>query len=198
MGNDMRIVKFKMLIRDINRDLGESLTDDLGTSFRGEPKAAWLAVIFDYDKLNDYGKIIMDQVCELEADKFTESSMLALRLEFVENCKDMKYRMEAARALVEKLELRMINVLTGNTSKLIFIFWALMILAVDDADKEDCLSLICDFAEMLKIRDVEMMELVQIIRAVFQMEGNLNIQTISVNTRFGKVIERYKNLSMKE
>lgn len=205
MSNDMRIVKFKMMIRDIWDNLGQSvlvreITDSNGGYINGGWGTAWLAIIFDYNKLNDYGKVIMDQVCMLDQDEFSDQgdAVKSIRI-FVERCKDMEYRMKAAKGLVGMLNKQCREFdfeLRGRYEGLLFIFWSLMILAVDETDKEDYLSLICDFAEMLKIRDVEMMDLVQIIRAICHMEGNKNIKTKSVEALFRNVIERYEDLSV--
>lgn len=204
MSNDMRIVKFEMMIREIFEDLGKTaLTDNLGETVWNEGYgAAWLAVIYDYDKLNAYGKIIMEQVCEMDKDEtkdyeedYEEDYEVFLhQKEFVENCKDMEYRMKAAKALVVKLNEedngKTINF--GKPKKISFIFWSLMILAVDDVDKEEHLSLICDFAKMLKISDEEMMDIVQVIRVIYHIEkSNLKLQTDIAITEFRKVMRRY-------
>lgn len=186
MSNDMRIVKFKMIIRDIWEDTGKrSLTNCLG-QINGGWYTALLAIIYDYDKLNAYGKIIMEQVCELDRSEFGDDGF-SHRVEFVEKCKAVEYRMKAAKALVKDLN-------EGDYkeyNKLLFIFWSLMILAVDDADKEEHLSLVCDFAKMLKVGDEEIMDIVQIIRAVFH-EENTGIQTRGVQLCFSEVIKRYR------
>lgn len=186
MSSDMRIVKFKMIVRDIWEDLGEvALTNCLG-QLNGGWYTALLAIIYDYDKLNDYGKAIMEQVCELDKDESDYENFLH-RVEFVEKCKNMEYRIKAAKALVTDLN----NKPYSDKEKINFLFWSLMILSVDDTDKEEHLSLICDFAKMLKIGDEEMMDITQIIQAIYHMEGNFTIKTRDVKLYFGKVIKRY-------
>lgn len=182
----MRIVKFKMIVRDIWEDLGEvALTNCLG-QLNGGWDTALLAIIYDYDKLNDYGKAIMEQVCELDEDESDYEDFLH-RVEFVEKCKNMEYRIKAAKALVTDLN----NKPYSDKEKINFLFWSLMILSVDDTDKEEYLSLICDFAKMLKIGDEEMMDIMQIIQAIYHMEGNYTIKTRDVKLCFGKVIKKY-------
>lgn len=61
-----------------------------------------LAIIYDYDKLNGYGKAVMDRVCELDENE-SDYEDFSHRVEFVEKCKDMEYRMKAAKALVTDL-----------------------------------------------------------------------------------------------
>lgn len=145
-----------------------------------------LAIIYDYDKLNGYGKAVMDRVCELDENE-SDYEDFSHRVEFVEKCKDMEYRMKAAKALVTDLN----DSVYPDREKLCFIFWSLMILAVDDTDKEEHLSLICDFAKMLKISDEEMLDIMQIIQAIYHMEGNFAIKTRNVKLYFEKVIKRY-------
>ena len=100
MGNDMRLVKFRMMIRDIYKDLGKI---DLATSLSNDPtghRAVWLATVYEFDKLNDYGKAIIEQVCKMTNEDGKEVGN-SLRMQFVENCKDMEYRMKVAKAIVE-------------------------------------------------------------------------------------------------
>lgn len=196
MSNDMRIVKFKMMIREIFEDLGKrDLTGNLGEAvWNGGYGSVWLSVIYDYDKLNSYGKIIMEQICEMDKDETKDYEVFLHQKKFVENCKDMEYRMKAAKTLVVKLneedDGKEINF--GKTKKISFIFWSLMILAVDDADKEEHLSLICDFAKMLKISNAEMMDIVQVIRVIYHIEkSNVKLQTNIAIREFREVMRRY-------
>ena len=50
--NDMRNLKFEAMIKDINEGLRINYGEDEGNNLP-------LRLIFDYDKLNEYGKIIM-------------------------------------------------------------------------------------------------------------------------------------------
>lgn len=203
MGNDMRLVKFRMMIRDIYVDLGKTdltrtLSDGSGNYLNGGYGAVWLAAIYDYDKLNDYGKAIIEQVSEMtEKDRCEDETSFSYKIKFVKNCQDMEYRMKAAEAIVTRLnrESQEFKLHVGRVFEdlleLHFMFWSLMILAVDDTDKEEHLSLICDFARMLKVSDFEMMDMVQIIRAICNIEWDDKIVTESVNTEFKEVIKRY-------
>lgn len=177
MSSDMRIVKFKMLVRDIWEDLGKIC---LCLSYGYD--ASLLSLIYDYDKLNDYGKAIMEQVCELEEGVYGDLIQHSEEL-----CKNMEYRMKAAKEFVTDP----INIYSYE-EKISFLFWSLMILVVDDTDKEEHLSLICDFAKMLKISDEEMLDIVQIILAIYHMERNFTIKTRNVKSYFEKVIKRYE------
>lgn len=72
------------------------------------------------------------------------------------------------------------------------LFWALTVLAVDDTDKEKRLSLICDFARMLKVTDDEMKDIVNVIKCVFQDETFEPLKTEKVSDIFEDVIDMYK------
>lgn len=199
MSNDMRIVKFKMIIRDIwgnldKRTLTSELSDLKGGYINDGYGMAWLAIVYDYDKLNDYGKVIMDQVCELDEDEFGDEATFEYVVESVEKCKDVEYRMKAAKALIMYVADcdNSWSTILRRREALHFMFWSLMILAVDDEDKEEYLSLICDFAKMLKISDEEMMDLVRVIRIIYQMEENIDIQTKDIKRWFAKVVGKYR------
>lgn len=177
MSSDMRIVKFKMLVRDIWKDLGRMC---LILSYGYD--ASLLALIYDYDKLNDYGKAIMEQVCELIEGVYEDLIQHSEEL-----CKNMEYRMKAAKEFVTDP----INIYSYE-EKINFLFWSLMILAVDDTDKEEHLSLICDFAKMLRISDGEMMDIVQIIRLIFGKETEGFLASVKVQNCFERLLKDFR------
>lgn len=194
MGNDMRMVKFKMMIDDIFEDLGSKGLPVLSTGSRGiwgGYEDSWLSVMYDCDKLNEYGKAIIYQV--------SDTNWLG-----DDGCWDIDSGMQtkAAKEVVKVLKngglaeglLGMGRRYGGGKDeflKLHFLFWALMVLAVDDTDKEEHLSMICAYAKSLAVSDDEMMDLVRIIRVFYNIEGDNQIQTDSVATEFSKVIEKY-------
>lgn len=72
------------------------------------------------------------------------------------------------------------------------VFWSLMILAVDDTDKEKHLSTICDFARMLDVSDEEMMDLVNVVKYVFQDATYQKPKTNEVAEFFSEVLTMYE------
>lgn len=175
MSNDVRIVKFKKIIEKIWVDLDRMLlTED--NKMASKDDSIFLATIYDYDKLNDYGKVIMERVSDLANNR-----------KYLTSYKNNEYR-------IDQLEWSSRYIKNWNYShrELIFIFWALMILAVDDTDKEEHLSLICDYAKMLKIKDSEMMDIVQIVRLVFNKETNGYLVSSSVKNCFEKLLRDYR------
>ena len=67
-----------------------------------------------------------------------------------------------------------------------------MILAVDDTDKEEHLSLICDFAKLLRINDTEMMDIVQIIRLIFGKETEGFLASSKVGICFERLLKDFR------
>lgn len=211
MSKDMKTVKFEMLIKELYEELGKkdlvsSLDDDLGEALNEGYDTAWLAAIYDYNKLNDYGKIIMGRVCKMtEEDEKEDDDAFSYKMEFVKKCRDAEYQLKAVNAIVREVDrdLGFFGIIGAGLDgyeetrkqerlRLYFLFWSLMILAVDDTDKEEHLSMICDFAKGLKISDDELMDMIRIIQAVFNIESDNIIQTKAVDHAFGQVIDKYE------
>lgn len=176
MSSDVRIVKFKKLIEKIWIDLDrKSLIRD--NKIASKDDSVFLATIYDYNKLNEYGKVIMDQVSGEGKYK-----------RYYQRYENIEYRLDQVDWTISTIHSGVDNFYRGY----IFIFWALMILAVDDADKEEHLSLICDFAKMLGINDTEMMNMVQIVRLVFNKETEGFLASIIVSTCFERLLKDFR------
>lgn len=175
MSNDVRIMKFKKVIEKIWMDLDRTLlTEDNKIASKND--SIFLATIYDYDKLNDYGKVIMEQVSDFAHNR-----------KYLSLYKNAEYRMDQ----LDWISGCIIN-FNHSYREYKFIFWALMILAVDDTDKEEHLSLICDFAKILNIDNSEMMDIVQIIRLVFQKETEGFLSSTRVRICFERLLKDYK------
>lgn len=192
MGNDMRLVKFGMMISDIFDDLGrQGLYMSMPLEVYGGYETSWLSIMYDYDKLNEYGKAIVDQVSDSSEFICEDGSRRDM---------DMNKQMEAAKAILKILKdgeskISFLGISRSEVYwkdiKLHLLFWALMVLAVDDTDKEEHLSMICAYAKTLSVSDDEMMDLVRIIRVLYNVEGDNQIQTDRVAIEFSEVIEKY-------
>lgn len=243
MSKDMRFIKFEMMIGEIyaewsDKELAGCLYDEEGKLVNDGYPTVWMAAIYDYHKLNDYGKMIMDQVSKMtEEDEKEDSEHYSYKKKFLEKCQDMEFRIKFAKALAADLKASGSNksgilpqvsaidamfgvmgavgskmggamggkmseagrVMSGVTAlykatytpKLHFLFWALMILAVDDTDKEEYLSRICDLAQMMEVAEAELMDMVSVIKAIFNVEGDYTFQTLGVSSEFANVIKRY-------
>lgn len=141
-----------------------------------EDNIIFLATLFNYDKLNDCGKKIMELVSDLEKNEG-----------YLPSYKDIKYKIEQAEWIIGCIHLGLNNLYR----EYIFIFWALMILAVDGADKEEHLSLICDFAKLLHIKDTKMMDIVQIVRLVFGKETEGFLASAAIRICFEKLLNDF-------
>lgn len=76
----------------------------------------------------------------------------------------------------------------------LFIFWSLMILAVDKNQGEGKLSLVCDFAKLVEITDDEMEDLVLVVKLVLKQDiSGLSLKTETVKNRFEHVIAKYES-----
>lgn len=73
-----------------------------------------------------------------------------------------------------------------------FIFWALMVLTVDQSDAEEHLSLICDLANMLHITDDEFEDIIQVVKTV--CNGSMSeyiFKSEKVSEIFSDVLSKY-------
>lgn len=209
MSKDMRFIKFEMMIGEIyaewsDKELAGCLYDEEGKLVNDGYPTVWMAAIYDYHKLNDYGKMIMDQVSKMtEEDEKEDREHYSYKKKFLEKCQDMEFRIKFAKALAADLKKKGLQTrpFSGSigralygvpyTAKLHFLFWALMILAVDDTDKEEYLSRICDLAQMMEVAEAELMDMVSVIKAIFNVEGDYTFQTLGVSSEFANVIKRY-------
>lgn len=153
--SNMRMAKYETMIEDIDSTIRcgrGSLTGNTA-----------LALIYDYEKCNEYAKVIMDN-STLNFTKFFGIYTDGWRTEYptYDEFKDPKSRIEASKKLVQ-LGRRTVNV----TERYKFIFWALMILTVEKTDAEEHLALICDFAKMFGITEDEFEDIIQVIKIVY-------------------------------
>lgn len=150
MSNEMRILKYENLINDVNNVLKN---EKIFLEFGGQYENIYygLAMVFDYDKLNEYGRLIIER-----------SSLMYITTSSKDYHKDNKFKIEAAKAFVEYCKDK-----ENRVEAYEFVFWAMMVLTVDKTDAEERLSLICDFARMLRITDDEMEDMLMIIKAIY-------------------------------
>lgn len=170
--NDMRMAKYETLIEDIDSNIKKSIrpyNDLVGLSrplvltFDSFSGNTALALIYDYNKCNDYAKVIMDKstlVLNTSDDRFTD--LWKRDYPTYEEFKEAKRTIEAAKKFVQ-----LCRTTANSTEGYKFIFWALMILTVDKTDAEEHLALICDFAKMLRITEDEFEDIIQTVKFVY-------------------------------
>lgn len=165
--SNMRMAKYETMIEDIDSNIKKSIgifgflrAMGMGGSSTGNTA---LALIYDYEKCNEYAKVIMDKSTLLfnTSDDVT-TDLWKKAYPTYDEFKDAKRRIEASKKLVQLCR-NTINATEGYK----FIFWALMILTVDKTDAEGHLALICDFAKMLRITEDEFEDIIQTIKIVY-------------------------------
>lgn len=179
--SDLRIVKFEVLINDIEKALnGEVSKTSLVWAISMvliQPNA--LDLVYDYEKLNNYGKIIYDnaKIRVMKKDDYNE----------YENSNDIKSKINKAKNLVSYCQTE------GKKSEgYKFIFWSLLILTVDKTDYEQHLSLICDFARMLKITDDEIRDILHVIKSIYhKQDKRYTLKTETITKNFSDVLNLY-------
>lgn len=161
--SNIRMAKYETMIEDINSNIKKSIRI-FGFLMRGSSTGnTALALIYDYEKCNEYAKVIMDKSTLLfnTSDDVT-TDLWKKAYPTYDEFKDAKRRIEASKKLVQLCR-NTINATEGYK----FIFWALMILTVDKTDAEEHLALICDFAKMLRITEDEFEDIIQTIKIVY-------------------------------
>ena len=147
--SDVRMAKFETMIEDINSEFGEN-------RFYSIVGNSALALIYDYNKCNEYAKAIMDKTAI-----FHVSFGASWEYSSYDAFSSPKIKIDAAKKFVE------FRRFAGTIAGYQFIFWALMVLTVDKSNAEEHLSLICDFAQMLKISDEEFEDILQAVKVVY-------------------------------
>ena len=168
--SNMRMAKYETMIEDINSKIKKSrdFFDFLGFGrligmVGSSTGNTALALIYDYEKCNEYAKVIMDKsTLVLNTSEDVTTDLWKRDYPTYGEFKDAKRRIEASKKLVQLCR-NTINSTEGYK----FIFWALMILTVDKTDAEEHLALICDFAKMLRITEDEFEDIIQTIKIVY-------------------------------
>lgn len=162
--SDMRMAKYETFIEDINSNIKRySMALAIGRligPYKDSTGNTALALIYDYDKCNDYAKVIMDKSTLLPS--LRDADLWERNYPTYKEFKDAKRKIEAAKELVQ-----LCRTTENSTEGYKFIFWALMILTVDKTDAEEHLALICDFAKMLRITEDEFEDIIQTVKIVY-------------------------------
>ena len=120
----------------------EELVEDIKSTFSMEDSDIDLGLIYNYSQLNAYGKMIMDKISPGKdglGDDLSRKEQFERAVLFKERCQK------------------------GGGDRYSLLFWALLILAFDDTDKEEYLSQICALGIFLGINGEEMRNLVRLV-----------------------------------
>lgn len=148
-----------------------------------------IELIYDFNKINDFAKVIIYKtninLLEDDSELFNTWGNRYDR----ESLKDEAKKINATRDFI-----KLCKGSKNEKSKYKFIFWSLMVLTVDKTDAEEKLSLICDFAKMLDIKDDEMRDIVNVIKYVYD-RGNdkYRPKTVKVSEIFKGIYETEDN-----
>ena len=122
-----------------------------------------LSLIFDYEKCNDYAKAIMEKSTfpmQPSDNGLKDSGKSAFS--GGNGFKDDEEKLHVVRQFAQSC------IQSGNyEAGCRLVFWALMVLTVDESDAEKHLDLICNLAEMLCITDDELEDIVQLVKAAY-------------------------------
>lgn len=172
--SDMRMAKYETFIEDINSNIKKHagifdfiwIPSMLRTGSTGNSTGnTALALIYDYDKCNDYAKVIMDKsTLFFNSSGDVTTDLWKRDYPSYEEFKDAKRTIEAAKKLVQLCRTEI-----NSTEGYKFVFWALMILTVEKTDAEEHLALICDFAKMLRITEDEFEDIIQTVKIVYNV-----------------------------
>ena len=194
MNKDFRIVKFEQFIHEIFTNLenfeAKIFARNIGLLFAPKFKVSLplsgLIYIYDYDRLNSYGKFIMShENFYLSSDNSNSDEYIQLNNNMK---KDTNLKYNEFKTFIKDFK-----EFCGDIDHLQFIFWALMILTVDKTDAEEHLSVICDIAKMLNISDDEMKDITYIIKMIYNKNhSNYQIKSQRVKEIFYGILSMYQ------
>ena len=187
--SDMRMAKYETFIEDINSNIKKSAGLSLfWRRMNGSAGNTALALIYDYDKCNDYAKVIMDKsTLFLNSSDDLATDLWKRDYPTYEEIKEAKRTIEAAKKFVQ-----LCRTTANSTEGYKFIFWALMILTVDKEDAENHLALICDFAKMLRITEDEFEDIIQTVRIVYnELTTEYTFKSENIPSVLGSLFNMY-------
>ena len=191
--SDMRMAKYETFIEDINSNIKKSaglfgFMRRMSMLNNGSAGNTALALIYDYDKCNDYAKVIMDKsTLFLNSSDDLATDLWKRDYPTYEEIKEAKRTIEAAKKFVQ-----LCRTTANSTEGYKFIFWALMILTVDKEDAENHLALICDFAKMLRITEDEFEDIIQTVRIVYnELTTEYTFKSENIPSVLGSLFNMY-------
>jgi hypothetical protein len=185
--DDIRIAKFETLIEDINEAIKENSKDNGNVN-------SPLYMVFEPDKLNEYSKIICSKakivLCAKKIYGLAEDYPWSVMYGAKHFGGDVKMKIDAAKDFAKYCREEQ-NIAEAYK----FIFWCLMVLTVqkDNYNYDKKLSLICDFARMLRITDEELMDITYVIKCIYNEEGEeqYSFKSKTVPNVLGELLNLY-------
>ena len=207
MDESVRIAKFSVLVDDIcglvNGSHWREGRRGLVILLDGQDRSCFekeyhidpsLLFIFDYDKLNKFAQIIMEKCpiimrwnCRQWRENAREGGIYAYS-DVKDSIRKIKEFVSSCREEEEKKA----KLGLSRYDRYKFIFWSLMILAVDKTEEDKHISLICNFAKMLDITDKEIQDMIHIVKLIFnKVDSDYEFQSDRIVGLFGKVLTKY-------
>ncbi len=189
--SDIKMLKFETFIKEIDYTVRRYIIRGYLGIIRNDLPVKLeliLELIYDYDNCNSYAQIIMDN-CSLYVDRNDRYDLWEENYSKYKAKEDVKTKIKASKSFVGLFESEDTN---NFYEKYKFIFWSLMVLAVDKTDAEEHLALICDYAKLLKITEEEFEDIVQVVKVIYGGETTkYKLQSENVSKVLGTVFNKY-------
>lgn len=187
--NDIKMLKFETFIKEIDYTVRREIYGlHLFWKQVSTISVLKLELLYDYDNCNSYAQIIMDN-CSLYVDRNDRYDLWEENYSKYKAKEDVKTKIKASKSFVGLFESEDTN---NFYEKYKFIFWSLMVLAVDKTDAEEHLALICDYAKLLKITEEEFEDIVQVVKVIYGGETTkYKLQSENVSKVLGTVFNKY-------
>lgn len=158
--NEMKLLKFATMIEDLDRQIS-SYPKNKGMNIA-------LGLIFDYNKCNEYAKKIIENsnLFIRHRRNYWAENIWEEQYSDIKLFSDMKTKIEASKSFIQQCRAEH-NIEEGYK----FIFWSLMILAVDKNNSVEYLSTICNFAKMLRITAEEFEDIIYEVKCAYKKES---------------------------
>lgn len=165
--NLIKSVKERMRTKELSADLWKELRVNRKINIENP----FLGVIYDYDKLNALGQSVMRN------SGLTSKTYYPYLVIDPSKLKDHDTKMKATRELIT-------NLIDHPSTGVAYIFWALFVLTVDHTDYEQHLSEICNLADLIGIHEIVILDLMDIINAIYRRVAPETIQLRSTMAHY--------------
>ncbi len=174
MNDEARAMKYEVMVKNIMSAAGKTASTKPNTT---------LGLIFDYHSLNAYGKAIICHSDDAHSDFADKYSIQSLN-------KDLNHRLNVGKEFIRSCD-------KCRKDAYYFIFWALLVLTVDQTDAQARLSAICDYAQKLRLTENDVLSILQVIQVIYGKAPNdVQLKSEAVQEYFSGVVARYlKNKS---
>ena len=182
--DEIKLLKFEAMIEGIDRNFR-------GSDRKSDGMNVALALIFDYDRCNEYAKKIfkishLNVITDIHKHGNRVPMFMApeceqwdVKYNDIKLFNEIKTKIEATKSFVkcctDEKELTMFNKKWLNLSQAYkLVFWSLFILTVDRYNADEYLSTICDVTRLLRISNEDFKSIINLIKCIYKREVNVN------------------------